>query len=98
MADDAKAAEGAPATATVEVGGAIVEYNPSALGSMSLVLALGDLADESLPDNERLVVNARVMRLLFGENRYEVAKLVDESGETFALWMAQFLKEARAKN
>lgn len=89
----------------LEVGGIEVEFDKSKLKDMRFVTMLGDIEDESLSDGEKLVVQSRLLRFVFGRAQRdriqdELAKKADDNlaNDAFASWWVEFLKAANAKN
>lgn len=87
-----------PEKQTVEVGGIEVEYDRAVLSSTKFSVAMGDLSDDDLPDAEKLVVNARAMRMLFGEGRYRLMDELEAKGVEFNTWLPAFFEAVGAKN
>lgn len=85
-------------TQNVEVMGIEVEYPKSVLSSPKFMMAIGDVADEDLPDDEKLVVNARMMRMLFGSGRYALMDELESAGIEFSDWLPKFFEAVGAKN
>lgn len=85
-------------TATVEVRGVEAEYRPDVLRSAKFGMAIGDLSDDDLTEEEKLVVNARLMRMLFGEGRYRLMEALEEEGVEFQEWLPEFFEAVGAKN
>jgi len=83
---------------TVEVRGVEVEYDPSVLTSQKFIMAMGDISDEELDDSEKLVVNARIMRMLFGGKRYSLMDELESRDEEFGGWLTAFFEAVGAKN
>ena len=90
---------------TVEVDGITVEFDESMLKDMRFLTMLGDIEDESLDDGEKLIVQSRLLRLMFGRAQRdriqdELASRADDTldNAAFSAWWVEFLKAANAKN
>jgi len=89
----------------LEVDGIEVEFDKSKLSDMRFVTMLGDIEDDSLDDGEKLIVQSRLLRFIFGRAQRdriqdELAEKADDNlaNEAFSVWWVEFLKAANAKN
>ena len=85
-------------TDVVEVDGVSIEYYPDVLKSQRFIMALGDITDDDLPEGEKIVVTARMMRMLFGDGRYRIVDEMERRGAVFKDWLMSFFKAVGAKN
>ncbi len=85
-------------TATVMVDGIEVEYDPNILASPKFSMAIGDIADDDLDDGEKLLVNARLMRMLFGQRRYALMDELEARDLELRDWLPSFFGAVGAKN
>lgn len=89
---------------TIAVDGIEVPFDASKLADQRLVLMMGDLADETLDAGERLAVQARMLRFVFGSERDRIMdEIAAKSGGTLTAdalgaWWVAYLTEAGAKN
>lgn len=89
----------------LEINGINVEFDKDKLADMRFITMLGDIEDESLSQEEKLIVQSRLLRFVFGRAQRdriqdELAKKADGSlaNEAFSAWWIEFLKAANAKN
>lgn len=88
----------------VTVQGIEVPFDKAKLADVRFVIMLGDLNDDTLEDSEKMAAQARVMRFLFGNDRYRILDGIAESnggnvdGIVFGAWLAQYFEAVGAKN
>lgn len=89
----------------LEVNGIEVEFDKDKLADMRFITMMGDIESESLPQEEKMIVQSELLNFVFGRvqrNRIqnELAKKNDGklTNEAFSAWWIAFLKAANAKN
>lgn len=89
---------------TVKVNGVEVPFDKAKLGDVRFVMMLGELNDETLDDAEKMPVLPRMMRFLFGGERYRIQdEIADANGgnldiTAFSEWLAAYFEAVNAKN
>lgn len=87
---------------TIEVGGIAVPFDPDKLSDTRFVVMLGDMDDPTLDAGEKMVVQSRLLRFVFGEERERIMDALADGGkltnEAFSAFWIAFLKAANAKN
>lgn len=89
----------------LEVNGIKVEFEKDKLADMRFITMMGDIESESLPQEEKMIVQSELLNFVFGRvqrNRIqnELAEKNDGklTNEAFSAWWIAFLKAANAKN
>jgi len=89
---------------TVKVNGVEAPYDKAKLGDMRFVMMLGELNDDTLDDAEKMPVLPRIMRFIFGGERYRIQdEIADANGgvldiAVFTEWLAAYFEAVNAKN
>ena len=89
---------------TVKVDGIEAPYDAAKLGDMRFVMMLGELNDDTLDDAEKMPILPRIMRFLFGGERYRIQdEIADANGgnldvTAFSEWLTAYFEAVNAKN
>lgn len=92
---------------TVEVGGVEYPVYRERISDVRFSVMLGDLEDESVSDADKIAVQARALRFLFGGDPSARDRALDQAAEAaggiltqeaFSTWFAAYMKAVGAKN
>ena len=99
-----KAVSETKALPTVKVGGVEYPLHIDKLSDMRFIVMMGDLNDPTMGDEEKLAVQSKMLRFVFGDGRFDVLDSIAEANggsvtsEAFAAWWIDYLMAANAKN
>lgn len=89
---------------TLEVDGIQVSLDRDKLADTRFITMLGDIEDETFDAAQKMIVQARMLRFVFGGERDRIMDELAErndgvlKNDAFRAWWIEFLKAANAKN